>query len=222
MGNYLKYSQLAKSLGLHNASINMALKNKTLQSTPENTIDITLPHNRIWIDKQIAKGNEFDLNRIYDKPEKQLPKQREVKIETEIENDRTKKRTKNKEDSLDTLRSLEIRQKKATLLRTEKAIKLDDLRINKQEGLLIPFDEAEFLLVYIVEKIRNTSIQEIDSMTNIYKERFGISHQEYIELKIDLNEILNSIIKESVDELKSGLEGIKDLFKETRERGQRK
>ena len=222
MSNYLKYSQLSKALGIATASITMAVVNKTLQVSEGKLIDITLPHNRIWIDKQIAKGNEFDLNRIYDKHGKQVPKQKENKIETEIENDKTKKRVKTKEDSLDTLRSLEIRQKKATLLRTEKAIKLDDLRINKQEGLLIPFEEAEFLLVYIVEKIRNTSIQEVDSMTNIYKERFGISHQEYIELKIDLNEILNSIIKESVDELKSGLEGIKDIFKETRERGQRK
>jgi hypothetical protein len=224
MANYLKFSQLAKALGVNNASITMAVKQKTLIATDEKTIDIANPSNRMWIDRQVAKGRTFNMNMIFEKSQTVIPfreKEIESKPENELEPEK-KGKPKNKEDKLDTLRDLEIKQKRATLLRTEKSIKLDDLRIRKQEGLLIPYDEAEFLLIYIVEKIRNTSIQEIDSMTNIYKERFGISHDEYIELKVDLNEIINGIIKESVDELKVGIENIQQIFMENRERGQRK
>ena len=228
MANYLKFSQLAKALGVNNASITMAVKQKTLIATDEKTIDIANPSNRMWIDRQVAKGRTFNMNMIFEKSQTVMPfREKEIveskpELESELEPEQKKGKPKNKEDKLDTLRDLEIKQKRATLLRTEKSIKLDDLRIRKQEGLLIPYDEAEFLLIYIVEKIRNTSIQEIDSMTNIYKERFGISHDEYIELKVDLNEIINGIIKESVDELKGGIENIQQIFMENRERGQRK
>ena len=216
MSNKLKYSQLAKALGLTNASISMAVKNEMLIVDLKNkTISIDLPVNKMWIDNQVLKGKTFDLNKIFNKPKPQKPvspsKTPTSKKPPPVKN----------EVSISDLQKLEIRKKKAEIKRTESATKLNELRIEKQEGKLIPFDEAEFLLTYIVEKIRNTSIQEIDSISNIYKERFDISHVEYIEIKKDLTDIINGIIKDSVSEMKSGIKGIQEKYQEVRGKGER-
>ena len=63
-----------------------------------------------------------------------------------------KKQPGKNEITISDVRELEIRKKKAEIKRTESATKLNELRIEKQEGKLIPFIEAEFLLSYIVEK----------------------------------------------------------------------
>jgi len=217
MVKVLKKSELAKALDLGNASITMAVKNKVLLIDEHGNIDIDKPTNNLWIEKQKAKGKEFDLNRIYTK--------REIHPKTQAEQALDKQQQKGKQiETYDNspLLELELKQKKATLKRTEKAIELDEIKIQKQMGLLIPFDESEFLLIYIVEKIRSQANQEIESMANIYKDRFGISQDEYIELKKDLNGSVNNIIIQAVSELNAGLSGIQDKYSEARGRGERK
>ena len=68
MDKYFKYSQLAKALGLKNASVTQAIKNGKLEpEKDEKLIDIENPVNKIWIHNQeIRTGNKFDINKIFD------------------------------------------------------------------------------------------------------------------------------------------------------------
>lgn len=212
MINKLRYRDLARALDINQGIINMGVKRGHLIADDKKLIDTDLAQNKLWIEKQIANGKEFDLNRINLKPQPKTPTPKTTSKKNQPVKD---------EITISDVRLLEIRKKKAEIKRTESATKLNELRIEKQEGKLIPFIEAEFLLTYIVEKIRNTSIQEIDSISNIYKERFDISHLEYIEVKKDLNEIINGIIIDSVEEMKSGLKGIQEKYQEVRGKGER-
>lgn len=214
MINKLRYRDLARALDINQATINMGVKRGHLIADDNKLIDTDLAQNKVWIEKQIAKGREFDLNRINLKPE---PKTPTPKSKTPSRKNQPAK----DEITISDVRLLEIRKKKAEIKRTESSTKLNELRIEKQEGKLIPYVEAEFLLTYIVEKIRSTSIQEIDSISNIYKERFDISHLEYIEVKKDLTDIINGIIKDSVEEMKSGIKGIQEKYQEVRGKGER-
>lgn len=218
MSRHLKRNELAKALGIGNANITMAVKNKVLVSDDDGKIDIERPVNKIWIENQKARGRVFDLNQIYNTPAERRKATPKVKLNIGEPDTEQVSITKTNGELAD----LVLKQKKATLKRTQKAIQLDELKIKKQQGALIPFDEAEFLLVYIVEKIRSTAIQEVDSMANVYKERFNISQQEYIEVKKDLNDSVNDIIKDTVKELKSGLVGIQEKYQEVRDRGESK
>ena len=216
MINKLRYRDLARALDLKSqATVNMAVKRGHLIADENKLIDTDSAQNKVWIENLVAKGYEFDLNRINIKPE---PKP--TKPVTKPKTTRKKKQDVN-EITVSDVRELEIKKKKAEIKRTESATKLNELRIEKQEGKLIPYSESEFLLTYIVEKIRSTSIQEIDSISNIYKERFDISHLEYIEIKKDLTDIIDGIIKDSVDEMKSGLKRIQEKYQEVREKGEK-
>jgi hypothetical protein len=211
----LTYRELAVALGVKQATINVNVGRDKLLADNNKRIDINHPLNKAWIESQEGQGKTFDINRLFSGN-----KEKEVK-ETEPEPE-SKPTKKGKPTGKDELVNLEIQQKKATLKKTQKAIEIDELKIKKLQGELIPFEEAEFLMVYIVEEIRTQSIQTLESAANLYKDRFGLSQEEYTEIRKDLNESANSIIIESVKKLKDGLEGIQDKYKEVRTKGERK
>ena len=218
--NLLKRSQLAKALDISNASITMAIKNGTLLlDAKTKKVDIDNVLNKIWIDKQVIKGNILDLNRIYNKPKTIQP----IKKTTKKELESPKKENKeNKEITISDLREIELKQKKATLQRTLKAIKLDDLRIQKQEGKLIPFDAVKTVFLFAVETFRTTYLQEVKSLANVFINRLGGEHKDFIEIQKDIGLIVEEIQKETIDNLLTGLDGIVNEYKEVRGRGEKK
>lgn len=64
----LKPVELAKALDIGNANVSMAVKNGTLSCAEDKSIDLSKPMNRAWVDKMLAKGKTFDLNRAYNRP----------------------------------------------------------------------------------------------------------------------------------------------------------
>ena len=161
MGRELKYVDLAKALDLTRAYITMAVKRGNLVVDGEKKIiDIDEPINRLWIEKKDKN------NKIY----KDDPPIIEEPVKEEKNND-LKPKDKSKNDILEEIRLLELGQKKATLEKTQSAIKLDEIKIKKQEGALIPYYAVKTVFLYSVETFRNTYLQEVNSLANIFIER---------------------------------------------------
>lgn len=220
MAKNLKRSELARVLDISNASVTMAVNNGTLIPNDDKTIDIDKSVNKIWIDRQIAKGRTFDMNRIF-KSEKKQPapkkqpkteKKHPEKQETQTDNDK----------SIAELREIELKIKKANLLKLQTSNQLSELEINKREGRLIPFDAVKTFFLFTIETFIKTYSQESKSLANIMVNRFGGGKKELIEVQKDLQFKLESIKSNTVKEIEKGIENIIDEYSEVRGRGERK
>lgn len=210
----LKKSQLAICLNVAHAVISMGIKRGYIIADAYGLIDLNHPANEAWINKQKDKGKTFDYNRLM-KPAVVVESKPPVSIPVlENENITTvSKPSKSKQTDLYQKKiETEIKYKLSQIKKTE-------IEIRKREGELIPFDEAEFLLSYIVENVRAKFLQEAVSLSDRYKERFNITHDEYIDIKKDLTDSINDNYREAIEELKGGIDGIQDKYKEVRSRG---
>ena len=215
MSKLLKYSELARALGMSNASISMALKNGIIEKEEtEKAINIEKPVNKLWINNQIVRGKVLDLNNIYAKPKPPKPKQQTSNESKEIT--LSKKITGIKDESY-------IEKKKALeLKKLRQAVKLDALKIQKIEGHLIPYDAVKTVFLFAVETFRSTYLQEVDALSNVFIKRLGGTHDNFIELQKELQEKINEIQATVKGDLLQGLKGIQAEYKEVRGRGERK
>lgn len=203
MAKNLKRSELARVLDMSNASITMAVNNGTLIPNDDKTIDIDKPVNKIWIDRQIAKGRTFDMNRLF-KSEKKQPAQKKqpksIKKQPEKEENQTED-----DKSIAELREIELKIKKANLLKLQKSNQLSELEINKREGKLIPFDAAKTLTIFTIESLTKGYEQEVDTITDLMLSRFTSDRTEFTEVKKDIfekyKEIKSNVIKKLLDDL---------------------
>lgn len=210
--NRLRKGQLAICLNVSNGIISMGVRRGYIIEDSYGLIDLKHPANEAWINKQIEKGKTFDYNRLIktnkpvvdvepQKKKKNIKEEPEINSTDKKQNDLYRKKTET-----------EIKYKIAQIKKTE-------IEIKKREGELIPFDEAEFLLSYIIENIRAKFLQETTSYADIYKERFDITHDEYINIKKDLTDSINDNYRDAIEEMKLGVNGIRDKYKEVRSRG---
>ena len=100
--------------------------------------------------------------------------------------------------------------------------KLKELQKMKLEGSLVPVDAAENLFIYVIETFHSTYQQEIQSLTDIFKNTLDIPHKKYVEIKKEIDSAL-LIIKETAKEnVKNGVENLVHEYQEVRGRGEKK
>ena len=87
---------------------------------------------------------------------------------------------------------------------------------------MIPFDAVKTVFLYTVETFRTTYLQEVKGLASIFVNRLGAEHHHYIEIQKDLAQKIETIQKETVENMLAGLNGIVAEFKEVRGRGERK
>ena len=223
MSKLLKFSELAKALGLTNASISMAIKNKTLiPEENQKRIDINSQINKLWIERQIASGRDFDLNNIFKKTNDYKQKLKEENKEQNSNQTSELNNSKKRTITVDDIRKIELKKKIAELKRTENAVILDQLKIEKQEGRLIPFDAVQNFFLFVVETFSKTFSQESKSIANIMVNRLGGERKHLIEIQKDLSIKLEELKEQSIKDALSGLDNIVDEYKEVRSRGEKK
>ena len=188
-------------------------------------IDITNPHNKLWLKKQEEMGKYMDLNAVFKKP-KEVRQQRIAAKKTNgaakaLETPQAVYDPKLSEN-LDSLREVQLEIKKATLEKTIKAIALDEIKIAKQLGQLIPFDAAKGFFLHVVESFTKSFDQESKVIADLMLARFGADQNEFIEVKRDLSKRLVEIKKDTVRLLTKGLDQIAEEYSETRSRGESK
>ena len=215
MKNPLKYSDFAKAIQCNRASITMAVKVGTLIAIEgKKEIDPDNPTNQAWILRQEMKGKKFDINLIYNS---NLEKKQEIITEQGKKTEQGKRII-----SLDDIRKIELRQKVANLKKTEREVKMNDLKIQKMKGELIPFNAASDVFMFAIESYRTTFLQGVKSISNVFAQRLGANHVQFVEIQQKLSETVKLITEEAKITVQNGLENVVKEYQEVRSRGESK
>ena len=217
MDKLLKYSQLAKALGVSNASISMAIKNeKLIPEKGKKLINIQLTINKIWIENH---PNKFDINQIFDK--KLIKSKEESKKENKQPRELSEFEAYEEKMAIET-RKIDQQQKLASLKKTQYETEKLSLQVKKIEGDLIPFEAVKTVFLYSVETFRSTYLQEVEGLATVFMERLGGDHTHFVELQKELTEKINEIQASVKEGLIQGLKGVVAEYKEVRNRGESK
>lgn len=247
MKRFFKTAELAAALGMQNASISMALKNGKLIRGEDKTYDLELPENKEWVNEMIVRGKVFDISKAYEKENrvktrkaKQEANKKDKEIIQAVKKIKNKKvaakiapvkkvKPKAEPEQLtiptpaETKDDNYYKKKRALELRKVKnQVILDELKIQKIKGLLIPYDAVKTVFLFAAETFRSTYLQEVDALSNVFIKRLGGTHDNFVELQKALQEKINDIQKQVKDDLLQGLSGIQAEYKEVRGRGERK
>ena len=134
----ISYASFSKALGVARGSVTMAVKGGQLKADEiRKLIDVKLPENKAWIDKQISKSKTWDLNRISEQAQSKETHQ-VTKQEKKLKEQPPKKKASVVDEYQKKLRDLEYKRKLADLNKTNNANKLEEIRIKKLQGEVIP------------------------------------------------------------------------------------
>lgn len=221
----LKKAHFAKALGVSNSYVQVNVERGKLVLNDQDLIDITEPLNAIFIQNAETSGKSFDINRVtQSEKEKVIKKPKEDfykvleenidSIELPIEKPQKGKITKNQE--------LVEKKFKLEVEKLEHETKLKELQKMKLEGSLVPVDAAENLFIYVIETFHNTYQQEIQSLTDIFKNTLDISHKKYVEIKKEIDSALLVIKETAKENVQNGIENLVHEYQEVRGRGEKK
>lgn len=210
MGKKFGFAEFARVMGMANASISMAIKNKVLiPEANEKLIDVDREVNRNWINKQIENGRTFDLNRIYEKTINI------VKIEPKQQINQEPKETLPKND-------LYTKKLEAEINRTESAAKLNEIKIRKLEGQLIPYEASERVFLWAFEQFKKTLEQNAESIANIYIKILEGTQDQMVDIRNRLLDSINENFNQGIEYIKAGLENVVNEYMEERGKGEKK
>ena len=213
----MKLSDLALAFGMRTPSFSVLIENYTFIKAIDGTINIRDKHNQSQVIKMIKDGYDFDLNRAFIRrlpgisgmtetfgltylSERKIQEMRQPDID----------KTLDTPPVVDDLKRIELLQKKVTLKKTNLSIKLDEIRIARQEGILVPFEEAEKVFLYAVNEFHASYFREIQNLAIVYSNRAGLPHSELIALQKELKGQFDIIIENTRNALINGLLGVQD------------
>jgi len=201
----LSYAEFSRCLGVSRQFTGMNVKRGNILADEEKkTVDAELAENKIWLDSQIASGKTWDLNRKNVKT--QSKDNQSVSQGAPRGGDKFKLTPYQKK-----LQKIDFDKKLIELTRSQNAAKLEEMRIKKMEGELIPYDAVKSVFIYSVETARSTFLQNTNAMANIFVERLGADNEQFKELQ---KEIMQNVNETMVDFKKSLIDGVDDIVHE--------
>lgn len=217
------FSQVANALGLTQANVNMWIKRGQMVPSiidGKRMIDIENPTNKLWLRKQEDdNGRVFDLNGAFKKPSEVKKTVRKQKLKTEVI---TAPIDPESEKEVGELQNIQLEIKKAQLERAKKSIELDEIKIAKQLGQLLPTDAVKSFFLYTVETFAKLHIQETKTIAELTLSRFSATQEERIEVQKELNRKFQELKSDSVELVVKGLDQIVEEYQDTRGRGESK
>jgi hypothetical protein len=221
----LTTAEMARAFDVSNAQVSVWKSRGNLHPNSEGNFDLEFPLNKLHIEKIVAKGKKtFDLGRLY-----KVKKAPEVVVESEkvapttpIPEQKVKKEKPTTSKEFTTLQNANLKKVQLSNKNLEKQIELNELKIQKQKGALIPADAAKSLLLFTVENFHSTYIQGVESLLNVFAQRFGASITDHGELRTDLIELINAQKTEGINNTIDGIESISEEYSEVRSRGEKK
>jgi len=218
MNKILKYSDLAKSLKVNTAIISVNVQRNKLISIikdDKNLIDIENPVNKLWIEFYCEKNNKtFDINRVFNPAKKEKKTEKNDK-EIELEDNIIIKKSVNGQ-------GIQLEKTKLEIKRLKNQDKLDQLKIQKMKGVLIPFTAASDVFMFAIESYRTTFLQGVKSISNVFAQRLGANHSQFVEIQEKLSESVKFITEEAKANIITGLENVVKEYQEVRSRGEKK
>lgn len=216
-----KKAHFAKALGVSNSYVQVNVERNKLVLNDQDLIDINEPLNAIFLQNAEASGKKFDINRVttsekekvIKKPKEEFYQSTEVQVEV-FDKPQKSKSTKNA-DLVEKKFKLEVEK-------LGHETKLKELQKLKLEGSLVPVDAAENLFIYVIETFHSTYQQEIQSLTDIFKNTLDIPHKKYVEIKKEIDSALLVIKETAKENVKSGIENLVHEYQDVRGRGEKK
>lgn len=215
-----KKAHFAKALGVSNSYVQVNVERNKLVLNDQDLIDISEPLNAIFLQNAEASGKKFDINRVTTSEKEKVirkPKEefyQEVEELLDVKMPQKSKSTKNA-DLVEKKFKLEVEK-------LGHETKLKELQKLKLEGSLVPVDAAENLLIYTIETFHSTYQQEIQSLTDIFKNTLDIPHKKYVEIKKEIDSALLVIKETAKENVKSGIENLVHEYQDVRGRGEKK
>ena len=223
--NELTYAEFSRCLGVSAAYVTVNIKRGNIKANVKRkTINYQDAQNKIWIDKQIAGGKTFDLNRKNDVG---------AKVQERKGSGKNGKSARKNGKSAHTvapaltefqkqLQQLELKKKEVDLNKASTEEELKKLEIMKRRGDLVPVDAVKTVFLYSLETTRTLFTQELNSIASIYSEILEADEKTYKQLQKEIMMKVNDVMKTLKDSLKSGLSGVVKEYSETRSRGEKK
>lgn len=114
------------------------------------------------------------------------------------------------------LLELDEKKKRAEIERIESTTRLNELRIQKQEGELIPFSLIQPIMVQLMRSVTSAFKQGGENLIIEFTHRHSLTAAQQAELRKALKEIINLAVDEAVDDAKTTSERISEEFKLTK------
>ena len=225
----LKKIELARALDINARVVTHAVQRGFLIQNEDGLINVRHKVNAHWIAEKEKTGKEFVLDRINSKDlpgrkkgAKAKPKPKTLKSDFTEPEHSTPPQEKTSTPNTPDIAGLEEAKVKAEIKWKESQTRLNELKEQKINGEVIPTEDVAHLFAYAVETLNNLYLQEVRNIAEIYKQRMGMKHTEFVELQKELTIKVNSLVDQFKDELKKGKDGIVDKHSETRGKGERK
>lgn len=201
----------------------------------EKVIDLDIKQNQEFIDQYCLRNNKtFDITRIYSsgtpsKKTKPIENGTTVRQLTPEEASRPKKEIKPKKESTPAgskkkseVESLAMKEMRLKVKKLENENRYKELQIEKLQGMLIPTELASHISLYAIDVFQKTFTQNVRSLTNVYAQRLGANHTQFVNLQKALLQQIQNISQEAKDSVIKGIEGAIKEYSEIRSRGEKK
>ncbi|NJO91414.1 MAG: hypothetical protein HC831_22475 [Chloroflexia bacterium] len=213
MGVKLTPKQFALAWGGKSASyVTTYIGRKKIVKTGK-YIELDNPVNVMFLQELKAKGQLFDLNRVTGLQSATQMSQKSIKS-----NDTGNISNEVDMMSFEDLKALELAKKEAELNRIQISNELNQLKIKKHSGELIPFESAKFAFIRSLQIFKAQFKATSESILNI---SINSTVNYHTRLKEMHNEI-NRAYDESIELLKKELDTIAKEASEQYERGEKR
>ncbi|HBD94269.1 MAG: hypothetical protein US15_C0012G0016 [Candidatus Moranbacteria bacterium GW2011_GWF1_36_4] len=215
--------EFAELLGISPAHVTMYLKRNKLQQDDDNKIDDTIPINADFKKRLLAKKNG-------EKPEKKERQQVITKVKYVVLEDKRKQsqqqqqqsqsepepeqqpveqiKIKRKSDKNIGIYDIELEIKRADLEKKEQEIELNDWKIKKISGEVIPTDMVQIVFNQHCKSITTAFHQGVDNFIIEFAKKHEIDRNEIAKIRLTFIDIINQAILDSIKESKNAISNI--------------
>jgi hypothetical protein len=212
----LTTSEFAKCWGKPVKTLHVYKHRGTIKVDSKGYVDLDDPVNDRFVKKLQNKG-QFDLTKRNDDPVSNKPKTKRNGKQVNANVD-----SNTFGETGESVELIDYEKKKAELKRIKAQTRNEEIKAAKNEGKLIPIQEAETLFIYAIEGFHNYYQQEIDSILNTITGSVDLSHNRYVELRKDIKNILTQLYNETREQLIDGVENLSEQYSEVRGKGEHK
>jgi len=211
MSNSIKLtvSQFAKCWGKTPQHVNTYVNRGKLVKGYDKKIHIDNPVNKLFINERLAKGETFDLMRI-NSDSATLKRSNVSRMDIDT--------LENKSKSFEQFKELELEKKLTEIERIKSQVELNNIKIKKSQGELIPFEEAKFILIRSISEFENSYKAIAESILNIANNSGGNYHSSLKEIHEEIGQASN----EAKQTLLKEVENLAAECSELLERGQKR
>lgn len=194
--------EFGDSMGMPYDTVKKNAQRGNIIKGTDGLIDTENPKNKVFYDKKIAllgtksvvKDDNTKEKKPVDKPIGQTASQKQYA-------------------------DLDLRTKVAVAEAKERENELKAIQLEKMAGKLLPVELCEKIVVINIQAILKGFRSEKETMTNIFVERFGGSRKDMVEINMELDKILEVVIKKAKKDAGFEIDNAVNEYQEIRGRG---